>query len=122
MSMALCLFALGFAFNALVVEGSAVFAAISLGFARVFNKRELGRAMLVVLALLAISIGLYIVLALLAGLAESVTHNLTLYEIVTAPVSLISGTFTALLFAVYYFDVRVRREGLDMQTALERLE
>ena len=122
MSVALCLFAMGFAFNAIVVENSGVFPAISLGFARIFNKREMGRAMLVVLALLAISIGLYIVMALMAGLVQVITHNLMLYEIMTAPISLVSNTFTALLFAVYYFDVRVRREGLDMQSALERLE
>jgi hypothetical protein len=99
-----------------------VFAAIGLGFSRIFDRRELGRAALMVLALFAISLGMYIVLALLAALAEGVTHNLTLYELVTAPLSLISSTFTALLFAIYYFDVRVRREGLDMQSALERLE
>jgi len=122
MSMALCAFALGFAYNAIAVEGAGLFAAMSLGFSRIFDRRELGRAALVVLALFAISLGMYIVLALLAALAEGVTHNLTLYELVTAPLSLITSTFTALLFAVYYFDVRVRREGLDMQSALERLE
>ncbi len=122
MSMALCAFALGFAFNAIAVEGAGVFAAISLGFSRIFGRRELWRAALVVLALFAISLGMYIVLALLAAIAEGIVHNLTLYELVTAPLSLISNTFTALLFAVYYFDVRVRREGLDMQSALERLE
>ncbi len=121
-TMILCWIALGFAFNAIGLEGSAAFAAISLGFARIFNRRELGRATLVVLALGAIYVGLYLVSAVLAALVESITHSFTLVAIVNTPVSLISSTFIALLFAVYYFDVRVRREGLDMQSAFDHLE
>lgn len=122
LSLALCVFAMGFAFISIVVEKAGVFQAINSGFARIFNRRELGRAVLVFLALIAISIGLYIVLGIVALLAQGMTHNLILYAIVTAPISLVSSTFTALLFAVYYFDVRVRREGLDIQTQLDRLE
>jgi hypothetical protein len=122
LAVALCAFAMGFAFISIVIEGAGVFPAISLGFARIFSRRELGRAVLVFIALIAISIGLYIVLAIVAALAQGLTHSLALYGIVTAPISVVSSTFTALLFAVYYFDVRVRREGLDMQTQLDRLE
>ena len=122
LALALCVFAMGFAFISIVVEDAAVFPAISSGFARIFNRGELGRAVLVFLALIAISIGLYIVLGIAAALAQGLTHSLVLYGIVTAPISILSSTFTALLFAVYYFDVRVRREGLDMQTQLDRLE
>lgn len=122
LAVALCAFAMGFAFIAIVVEGDGVFPAISSGFARIFNRGELGRAILVLLALVAISIGLYIVLGLVAALAQSLTHSFALYAIITAPISILSSAFTALLFAVYYFDVRARREGLDMQTQLDRLE
>jgi hypothetical protein len=122
LSLALCIFAMGFAFISIVVEKAGVFPAISSGFARIFNRRELGRAVLVFLALTAISIGLYIVLGIVALLAQEISHSLVLYGILTAPISLVSSTFTALLFAVYYFDVRVRREGLDIQTQLDRLE
>ncbi|HEX5275033.1 MAG TPA: hypothetical protein VFW34_07145 [Candidatus Rubrimentiphilum sp.] len=122
LSLALCIFAMGFAFISIVVEKAGVFQAIGSGFARIFNRRELGRAVLVFLALIAVSIGLYIVLGIVALVAQGMTHNVILYGIVTAPISLVSSTFTALLFAVYYFDVRVRREGLDIQTQLDRLE
>lgn len=118
----LCAIALGFAFNAIGVEGSPAFTAIGLGFARIFNRRELGRASLVVLAIGAIYIGIYIVFFALFGLIQAFTHSFALGEIASAPISLVSSTFVALLFAVYYFDVRVRREGLDMQSALDRLE
>lgn len=122
LAMALCAFAMGFAFIAIVVEHVGVFSAISSGFARIFNRKEIGRGVVVFLALIAISIGLYVVLAMVAGLAQGLTHSFALYGIVTAPISVVSSTFTALLFSVYYFDVRVRREGLDMQTQLDRLE
>jgi hypothetical protein len=122
LALALTIFAMGFAFISIVVEDAGVFTAISSGFSRIFNRGELGRAVLVFLALIAISIGLYIVLGIAAALAQGLTHSLALYGIVTAPISILSSTFTALLFAVYYFDVRVRREGLDMQTQLDRLE
>jgi len=118
----LCFIALGFAFNAIGVEGSAAFTAIGLGFARIFDRRELGRASLVVLAVGAIYIGIYLVFFALFGLIQALAHSFALVELATMPISLVSSTFIALLFAVYYFDVRVRREGLDMQAALDRLE
>lgn len=118
----LCAIAFGFAFSAIGIEGSNAFGAIGLGFARIFNRRELGRAALVVLAIGAIYAGIYVVVLALLGLVQSVTGNFGLAEIATVPISLLSNTFIALLFAIYYFDVRVRREGLDMQAALERLE
>jgi hypothetical protein len=114
--------AMGFAFNAIVVEELGTFPAIGAGFGRIFSRAELGRAVLVMLGSLAVLVALYIVIALAAATLRSFTHNLTLYEIVTAPISLISATFSALLYAVYYLDVRMRREGLDVQAALDRLE
>ena len=70
----------------------------------------------------AIYIGIYIVVFAATGLVQALTHSFALAEIASAPISLVSSTFIALLFAIYYFDVRVRREGLDMQSALDRLE
>lgn len=122
LAMFLVAIALGFAFNAIGIEGSPAFAAIGLGFARIFNRRELGRAALVVLAIGAIYAGIYVVVLAMLGLVQALTHNFGLAEIATVPISLVSNTFIALLFAIYYFDVRVRREGLDMQAALDRLE
>jgi hypothetical protein len=122
LAMFLCAIALGFAFNAIGIEGAPAFTAIGLGFARIFNRRELSRASLVVVAIGAIYVGIYLVIFALFGLIQTVTHSFALVEIANVPISLLSATFIALLFAVYYFDVRVRREGLDMQAALDRLE
>lgn len=122
LALGLCWIAMGFAFNAVGIEGASVSSAIGSGFVRIFSGRELGRAVLVILATGAIYIGLYIVSMVLAALIGSLTHSMALLEVVTAPLSWLSSTFIALIFAVYYFDVRVRREGLDLQSAIDRLE
>lgn len=125
-ALLLATIAMGFAYNAIVVENLGVFAAISAGFGRIFNRGELGRALLITLGWLAVFIGIYILIAIVAGVItlafRSLSHNIAVYEIVTAPISLVSSTFTALLYAVYYLDVRVRREGLDIEAAFDRLE
>jgi hypothetical protein len=116
----LCYVAYGFAFDALGVEGAAVGQAIASGFARVFNRSELLRAVLVCLALLVIYLGFAIVSITLAATLE--TMHLHLVNVaVNAVLSLISTALLGVLLAVYYFDVRVRREGLDMQAELEGL-
>jgi len=118
----LMMFGLGFAFIGVCVEKAGVFAAIGSGFARVFDRKEIGRAILILLGMVAVTIGIQIVAAVALALIQGFHRNVILYELVSAPLTLVSNTFTGLLFAVYYFDVRVRREGLDVQSALERLE
>lgn len=121
-----CYLAIAFAFDALVIENLSVFDAVGRGFARLFNRRELGRAVLIVLAFIAIYIGIYVLLITVVGLLIAFVHSMTLVSTVNAIasglISLVATCFIDLLIAVYYFDVRIRREGLDMQAALDRLE
>jgi hypothetical protein len=56
-----------------------------------------------------------------AALFEAM-HLHVLNVAITAVISLVTYSFLGILLAVYYFDVRVRREGLDMQAQMERLE
>lgn len=120
-AMLLCYLAFNFAFDALGIEGASFGAALGSGFARIFNRSELLRATLICLALVAIYIGLTIVSLSLATALESMKMHL-LYVAVNALVSLVSTSFLGVLIAVYYFDVRVRREGLDMQAQISGLE
>lgn len=116
----LCYVAYGFAFNAIGIEAAGVGPAIGSGFARVFNRSELLRASLVCLALLVIYVGFAIVSIAVAATLE--TMHLHLVNVaVSALLSLVSTALLGVLLAVYYFDVRVRREGLDMQAELEGL-
>jgi hypothetical protein len=56
-----------------------------------------------------------------SGIVLGIVHVAALNSIAQGIVTLISTAFLGLLIAVYYFDVRVRREGLDMQAEIERL-
>lgn len=118
--MLLCYLAFAFALNALGIEGAGFGAAIGRGFSRIFNRSELLRATLICLALMAIYLGLSAVSVSLAAVLELMKLHL-LYVIVSALISLVSTSFLGILLVVYYFDVRVRREGLDMQAQLEGL-
>ena len=121
LAVLLCYLAFAFAFNALGIENTGTGAAIGRGFSRIFNRSELLRAMLICLALIAIYIGLMIVSISVAALFESI-HLHILNVLVSAVISLITTSFLGVLLAVYYFDVRVRREGLDMQAQIADLQ
>jgi NhaP-type Na+/H+ or K+/H+ antiporter len=67
-----------------------------------------------------IYVGFAIVSIAVAATLE--TMHLHLVNVaVSALLSLVSTALLGVLLAVYYFDVRVRREGLDMQAELEGL-
>lgn len=116
----LCYLSFGFAFSALGVENASIGAAIGSGFSRVFNRGELLRAVLVCLALAVIYLGLSIVSVSIAAVFEAMSLHL-LTVLVGAVLSLVMTAALGVLLVVYYFDVRVRREGLDMQAEIESL-
>jgi hypothetical protein len=118
----ICYLACAFAFNAIGIEDVSFGRAVAFGFGRIFNRFEIGRATLIVLALVAAYIGMLIVGMMLAATLLSLAHVPALYAIAEGLVSLLATAFFGILIAVYYFDVRVRREGLDLEAAIERLE
>jgi hypothetical protein len=120
LAMLLCYLAFAFAFNALGIERAGAGAAIGRGFSRIFNRRELLRAGLICLALMAIYFGLTIVSLTVAAVFESM-HLHIVNVLISAVISLFTTSFLGVLLAVYYFDVRVRREGLDMQAQIADL-
>jgi MFS family permease len=117
---AVCAVAISFMFYSAGIEGAGLGPAVSSGFARVFNRAEFWRACLVALAIFAVQIGVSIVSLALFGVL-TYTHSALLYEVVSGLIGLVSVAFLAALIGVYYFDVRVRREGLDMESNIQRL-
>ncbi len=112
--------ALAFAMYSAVIEERAVVASLLLGFSRVFNRSEFWRALLFAIAVFAIILGasaMFGGLALFAGIA----HLPALQTIIQALPSAVITPFAVVLLAVYYFDVRIRREAFDLQASLERL-
>lgn len=119
--LVLCYLAFSFSYNAVGIEGVSMWQAIGSGFSRIFNRSELFRASLVALAFMAIYFGLMIVSVSVAALFESMKLHVVNVA-VSAAIGLVTMSFLGILLAVYYFDVRVRREGLDLQMQMETLE
>ncbi len=112
--------ALTFAMNAIVVEEQPVFASIALGFSRVFNRQEFWRAMLFSFAVGAILMGASAVTSIFV-FAAMMLHWIVAEVVVTSLFRAAFTPFGIVLMAVYYFDVRIRREGYDLEAGLERL-
>lgn len=121
LAIVLSYLAFGFAFNAIGVENAPVGAAVGSGFSRIFNRSELLRAVLICLALAVIYIGISVLSMSVAAVFE-VMHLYPLVVIVSALLSLVMTALLGVLLVVYYFDVRVRREGLDMQADMASLQ
>ncbi|MGZ3548546.1 MAG: hypothetical protein ACXWNZ_09540 [Vulcanimicrobiaceae bacterium] len=110
-----------FMFDAVAIEGATVGQAIGSGFARIFNRAQFWKGLLVGLSVFAVQLGVIIVASLLIGLLELSLKSHVVDTIAQGVVSLLSTTFLAILIAIYYYDVRVRREGLDLQSSVEQL-
>jgi hypothetical protein len=119
-SAAPLLIALTFAMNAIVIEERPIFAAVGLGFVRVFNRREFWRAVLFALASSAVTLGGAILVGSIVTLA--MLHHWVGFEVViTSLFRAAIVPFSVVLLAVYYFDVRIRREGYEIEAELDRL-
>jgi len=112
--------ALSFGMYAIVIEGRGVMESFSLGFQRVFNRREFWRAVL-----FAIAAGATVFagssLFSIVGLFAAFVHLPSVEAIVQALGNAIVAPFAVVLMAVYYFDVRIRREAFDLEATFERL-
>jgi energy-converting hydrogenase Eha subunit C len=110
------------AFDAIGIERVPFGRALSGAFERVFNRAELAKATLICLAFIAVELGLMIVLAVADSVIETFLHQPVIETLFQAVFSLVTTGFIGVLIAVYYFDVRIRREGLDMQAAVDQLQ
>lgn len=115
LGLVLCL-----AVSATVVEDRAPFVAIGSAFARVFDRRGLGRATVFLLAWIAMLFGGDVLLYAVA-IPTMTMHWLLPEVLLTTLVQVVYTPILALALVVYYFDVRVRREGLDVEAGLDRL-
>lgn len=118
--MAMFFIALAFAMFALIIEDAPVFEAIGRGFRRVFERREMGRAALFALALFAIVVLNLIVTYAVMGLALYL-HQPWLVTLENVVLSTIVNAFFTILLVVYYYDVRIRHEGFDLEAQLVAL-
>lgn len=111
----------GFAADAVAVEGLDAGRALASGLARLFNRREFSNALAVALALFAMSLGTAAVGGAVEFFFSGMLHSEVAAIAASTLLSIVQMTFSGVAIAVYYFDVRVRREGCDIQDAVDRL-
>jgi hypothetical protein len=120
LSIAPLIVALTFSMYAIVIEEQPVFAAVRTGFSRVFNRKEIWRAVLFSLAAGAIMMGASMLISVLVMFAM-LLHWVALEVALTSLFRAAAAPFSAVLLAIYYFDVRIRREGYEIEAGLDRL-
>ncbi len=104
-------------YMACVVEKMPSAGAFTTAVRRVFRSLDIRRSLLFGFAFLAIVFGIALLsLAGTVGIAELVHSDVvvSLFQIV---LSIVSSIFSLAVLCVFYFDLRVREEGLDLQLA-----
>jgi hypothetical protein len=117
----LLLMCCAFALYATTIEAVRPARAIGEAFQRIFSRRELGKATLISLAYLAIEFGAALIAGAVGLLVLSAIHSTIVQLAISTLINAAVTAFTTILLAVYYYDVRTRSEGLDLEVDLERL-
>lgn len=120
LSIAPLLVAFSFSMYGIVIEERPIFAAIGTGFSRVFNRQEIWRALLFSIAAGVIMTGASMIISMLVMVAMAL-HWVVLEVVLSSVFRAAIAPFSAVLLAVYYFDVRIRREGFEIEAGLDRL-
>jgi hypothetical protein len=102
-----------------VVEQLNLAIAFVKGITRVFSGIGLRRSLLVGFAFTAILLGIELVAGLGEVLVIGVLKSDVAGTIYTTLVRLATAAFTTAFIAIFYFDLRVREEGLDLQLAAQ---
>ncbi|MDQ6779705.1 MAG: hypothetical protein M3Z37_00925 [Candidatus Eremiobacteraeota bacterium] len=108
-------------FVAVVVERTDPMKAFSSGFARIFSRGQTGRSAAVALALFGMQLGITLVGYAAGGLAAYFLHSAALYVIVVSLAGLFFLPFAILTVGVLYYDIRIRREGFDLQMLADQM-
>jgi hypothetical protein len=112
--------ALTCAMYAVPIERLGPLRALASGFSRVFSKSEFWRATLFALAALAAAFAGSAIVGIVTAILIF-EHWLIPAVVLSTLMNAAIAPFSIVLLAVYYFDVRIRREGYDLETELERV-
>ena len=117
----LLLLTYAFSTYAAALEPGNVASAVAGAFRRIFNRREIGKALLIGLSYVALEIGVLIASGAVSALLMLFVKNYALQLAVNAVISSALTAFLTIVVAVYYYDVRTRAEGFDLELELQRL-
>ena len=113
--------AAAYSFVGAVLEGLGPGAAFVSGFTRVFGEGQFWRSLGIAASLFGIIIGLELIGGLIGGLTQVVTHSYAIEFAVSGIVGAFTYPFLFAVVAVSYYDVRIRREGFDLQILAAQL-
>ena len=102
-----------------VVEGRGVIASFGRGVSRVFKGIGLRRSLLVGVVFAALLIGIVVVTSAGEMVFVGLLRSETLGTVYATLVRIATSAFTTAFIAIFYFDLRVREEGLDLQLAAQ---
>lgn len=102
-----------------VVEGVGSVAAFARGLSRVFARIGLVRSLLVGFAYAAIAIGIAIVALAGESIVVALSHSSVAGTAYSTIVRVATAAFTTAFVAIFYYDLRVREEGLDLALAAD---
>ncbi len=115
------LIAYAFATYAVSLESLSPVEAIGSSFRRLFNRKEFGKVLLMGLAYIALEIGVLLLSGAISILLDVFVKSYALELAVSSLMSAMLTAFITILLAVYYYDIRTRAEGLDLEVDLQRL-
>jgi hypothetical protein len=113
--------AAAFSFVSAVLEGLNAGAAFTSGFARVFGEGQFWRSVAIAGAIFGIILGFEIVGAFLGMAITALTRSFALNFAVSGLIGGFTYPFLFAVVAVSYYDVRIRREGYDLQMLAAQL-
>ena len=109
-------------FIACVLEKADPIKSFTLGVSRIFGGGLFWRSLGVAAAIFFVGFGFALVIAFLAGLAFWFTKSAFTYIAISQLANVFLIAFAFVVVALYYYDIRIRREGFDIQLLAEQLE
>ncbi|HME81603.1 MAG TPA: hypothetical protein VKF82_05960 [Candidatus Eremiobacteraceae bacterium] len=108
-------------FIACVLEKVDPVRAFTVGVTRIFGRELFWRSMAVALFIALVFVGFSLVASFLALLALYLTKSWFLYLAIAQIINVFYVGFAFVLVSLYYYDIRIRREGFDIQLLAEQL-
>ena len=102
-----------------VLEGAGTIVAFAQGLRRVFFGVGLARSLLVGMTFFTIGLGIGIVALLGQSIVVGLSHSTVAGTIYVTVVRIATAAFTTAFIAIFYYDLRVREDGFDLELAAD---
>ncbi|MBC5805870.1 MAG: hypothetical protein DLM53_03555 [Candidatus Eremiobacter antarcticus] len=119
--MAMLYLAFALSFIALVVEKSDPIKAFASAFSRIFGGKQAKRAFALAITLILVNFAAQLLGAGSGMLLAYYGKSPALYVILASLAQMFFYPFAIVAVSVFYYDIRIRREGFDLQILMQRL-